>query len=224
MIQNNFSNYSNDKVHISGYIALIFSLLFFSGIFKDIEGPLKAFDFTNVLGTFGKLGAKEPDSGILSNTFRGNGGSGIRDGWLFALTLAPAIIFAMGVIRIVEDFDGLKAAQKILSPTLRFTLGIPGYSGLSLIASLQSVDAGAAMTRLLYDNNHLNDKERLIYTGFQYSGGGLITNFLSSGAALFPFISIPILFPLLIVFVFKFISANIIRIYVNFINKDLVNG
>ena len=45
-------NASEEKVRISGYISLVLAILFFSGLFKDAEGFLKFFDFTNVLGAF----------------------------------------------------------------------------------------------------------------------------------------------------------------------------
>lgn len=204
---------ARQKVRISGYISLVIAILFFSGIFKDVEGPLSALDFTNVLGSFGKLGTLTEGSGSLAGNFRGTGGVGARDGWLFALTLAPAVMLALGVVKVVEDLDGLKAAQNLLSPLLRPFLGIPGFCGLALIASLQSTDAGSAMTRALYDEGLITDKENLIFTGFQYSAGALLTNYLSSGAALFAFLEVPIFVPLIIVFIFKFITGNIIRLY-----------
>lgn len=217
-INNNGS--TKQQVRLAGYISLIIAILFFSGVFKDVEGPLSALDFTNVLGSFGKLGTLTEGSGSLSTNFRGTGGVGARDGWLFALTLAPAVMLALGVVKIVEDLDGLKAAQNLLSPLLRPFLGIPGFCGLALIASLQSTDAGSAMTRALYDEGLINDKENLIFTGFQYSAGALITNYLSSGAALFSFLQIPIFVPLVIVFVFKFLTGNIIRLYAAHIVKE----
>lgn len=216
----NKSKSSNQKVRLSGYISLVVAILFFSGIFKDVTGPLSAFDFTNVLGSFGKLGEIEEGSGSLASSFRGTGGVGVKDGWLFALTLAPAVMFALGVVKIVEDLNGLKAAQKLLSPILKPFLGIPGVTGLALIASLQSTDAGAAMTKALYDDDLINENERLIFTGFQYSAGALITNYLSSGAALFVFLEVPIFIPLIISFIFKFVTGNILRFYTAHVLKE----
>lgn len=209
------------KVRLAGYISLVLAIIFFSGIMKDVEGPLKAMDFTNVLGSFGKLGTLSEGSGSLASSFRGSGGLGVRDGWLFSLTLAPAVMFALGVVKIVEDLEGLRAAQTLLSPILKPVLGIPGYCGLSLIASLQSTDAGSAMTRGLYEEGLINDRENLIFTAFQYSAGALLTNFLSSGAGLFMFLEVPIFVPLGIAFGFKFISGNLIRLYATYILKEV---
>ncbi|RNC66808.1 nucleoside recognition domain-containing protein [Proteiniphilum sp. X52] len=207
-------------VRKTGVISLILALLFFSGIFKNAPMPLSAFDFTNILGTFGELGYVSDDHGLLAKDFRGTNGVGVRDGFLFSLSLIPAIIFALGLIKIVEDAEGLKVAQKLLTPLLRPLLGLPGICGLSLMVSLQSVDAGAALTKELHDNGQINNNERLIYTGFQFSGGGLITNYFSSGAALFPFLHIPLIIPLLIVLLFKFLAGNIIRILLLYLSQE----
>ena len=216
------SDLTTNKVRISGYIALVLAIIFFSGLLKDAESFLKFFDFTNVLGSFGKLGTISDDAGKLASNFRGNGGTGVRDGWLFALTLTPAVMLALGVVKIVEDLDGLKAAQKLMTPLLRPLMGIPGICGLALVASLQSTDTGGAMTKELYDNGSINDKERLIFCSFQLTAGALLTNYLSSGAALFAFLDVPILVPLIVVIVFKLISTNIVRIYANHMIKEEV--
>lgn len=216
------SDLTTNKVRISGYIALVLAIIFFSGLLKDAESFLKFFDFTNVLGSFGKLGTISDDAGKLASNFRGTGGAGARDGWLFALTLTPAVMLALGIVKIVEDLDGLKAAQKLMTPLLRPLMGIPGICGLALVASLQSTDTGGAMTKELYDNGSINDKERLIFCSFQLTAGALLTNYLSSGAALFAFLDVPILVPLIVVIVFKLISTNIVRIYANHMIKEEV--
>ena len=95
------SDLTTNKVRISGYIALVLAIIFFSGLLKDAESFLKFFDFTNVLGSFGKLGTISDDAGKLASNFRGTGGTGVRDGWLFALTLTPAVMLALGVVKIV---------------------------------------------------------------------------------------------------------------------------
>ena len=213
------SDLTTNKVRISGYIALVLAIIFFSGLLKDAESFLKFFDFTNVLGSFGKLGTISDDAGKLASNFRGTGGTGVRDGWLFALTLTPAVMLALGVVKIVEDLDGLKAAQKLMTPLLRPLMGIPGICGLALVASLQSTDTGGAMTKELYDNGSINDKERLIFCSFQLTAGALLTNYLSSGAALFAFLDVPIIVPLIVVIVFKLISTNIVRICANHMIK-----
>lgn len=213
------------KVGIGGYIALIVAIIFFSGALQNFDNFLAAFDFTNILGSFGRLGEITDDSvGSLASNFRGTGGVGVRDGWLFSLTLAPAVIFALGVVEVVQDYGGLRAAQKLMTPLLKPLLGIPGASGLALIASLQSTDAGAAMTNELHQSGILSTNQLLIFASFQYVAGALITNFLSSGAALFSFIDVPIYLPLLIAFLFKFVAGNLARLYVKFMVKEEVGG
>lgn len=207
-----------------GYVALIFGILFFSGIFKDVEGPIRALDFSNIVGEFGTLGVLEDGTGTLASSFRGTGGAGVKDGWLFALSLFPTVMFALGIVKVIEHLGGLLAAQKLLTPVLKPLLGIPGIAGLPLIASLQSADAGASMTKNLYDNNQITDKEKNIFISFQFSGAGTITNYLSSGAILFPFLGkMPIAVPLLIILVLKVFGANLMRLYITKFAKEEVD-
>jgi nucleoside recognition membrane protein YjiH len=210
------------RVRIAGYISLVLAILFFSGIFQKADSFMKFFDFTNVLGSFGKLGTLAEGGGTLASNFRGTGGVGVRDGWLFALTLTPAVMLALGVVKIVEDLDGLRAAEKLMTPLLKPMLGIPGICGLALVASLQSTDTGASMTKELYDRGEITEKERLIFAGgFQFSAGAVLTNYLSSGAALFTLLNVPIIVPLLIILVFKILATNVVRLYaVRFVKED----
>ena len=62
---------------------------------------------------------------------------------------------------------------------------LPGSATLALIASLQSTDGGAALTRQLKDAGDLNDTEVNIFASFQMTADACITNFFSSGAVLF---------------------------------------
>lgn len=208
------------KVHWYGYLVLLIAILFFSGAFTSAQGPLKALDFTNLAGSFGKLGTLTEGAGKLASNFRGTGGAGARDGWMFALTLFPTVMFALGVVKVIEFLDGLKAAQKLLTPLLRPLLGLPGISGLTLIASLQSADAGASMLNNLSKEGQVTEKEKNIFAAFQFSGGGTLTNYLSSCAALFTFMTVPILVPLVVVVVFKIFGANLMRIYLNKVCKE----
>lgn len=215
------------KVRWTGYVALVFVFLFFSGIFTSSEGPLQALDFNNIVGEFGVLGDLGEGEGTLASSFRGINGTGARDGFLFALTLVPAVMFSLGIIKIVEYFDGLNAAEHLLSPLLRPLLGIPGSSGITLVASLQSADAGASMMKQMADADRLSEQEKVIFCAFQFSAGAALTNFLGSGAALFPYLGgVPILVPLLVIFFYKFVGANLMRLYLRKfpINKTPAEG
>ncbi|MFQ9938583.1 MAG: nucleoside recognition domain-containing protein [Parasutterella excrementihominis] len=116
--------------------------------------------------------------------FRGKGGSGAIDGFMFALTLVPTVMFALAMITVFDHYGALKAARQMLTPILRPLIGVPGGAGLALIASLQSTDGGAALTRQLKDDNVLTAKELNNFATFQMTADALITNFLSSGAVL----------------------------------------
>jgi nucleoside recognition membrane protein YjiH len=204
------------KVGTAGYVSLIFAILFFSGLFQKAPGAWSAFDFTNLCGNFGSLGELADGAGELASNFRGIGGVGAKDGFLFALTLFPGVIFALGVVKVVEYYGGLRAAQRLLTPLLRPLMGIPGITGLTLIASLQSTDAGGSMTKALRENNLITEKEKTIFCAFQFSAGATITNYFSSGAALFPMMEGTLLIiPLIVMFVCKVLGANLMRIYLN---------
>jgi nucleoside recognition membrane protein YjiH len=195
-------------------VALAFAIIFFSGLLTSQKGWITALDFNTVAGTFGTM--KE----AAKATFMGQGGLGARDGFMFALSLVPSVMFALGVVEIIDHLGGLKAAEKLLSPILRPLLGIPGISGLAMVTSFQSTDAGAGMTRLLKETNCITEKERTIFTAFQFSAGGTITNYLAIGAALFSFITVPIALPLALMFVMKVVGANIMRLYLNHFAKE----
>ncbi|MCQ8200347.1 YjiH family protein, partial [Vibrio parahaemolyticus] len=77
------------------------------------------------------------------------------------------------------------AARNLFPPLLRPSLGMPANSGLALIASRQSTDAGAAMTRQLKDEGHLTKRETEVFTMFQFTAGATNVHFFYSGAVLF---------------------------------------
>ena len=121
--------------------------------------------------------------------FRGKGGSGAIDGFMFALSLVPTVMFALAMITVFEHYGALKAARKILTPVLRPLIGIPGSAALALIASMQSTDGGAALTRQLKDAGELTESETNTFAAFQMTADAPITNFFSSGAVLFTLVA-----------------------------------
>lgn len=196
------------KVPLMGYFALAFAVVFFSGLFAADKGGLAALDFNVINGKFGVM------KDAAKATFYGAGGIGARDGFLFAITLFPGVMLALGIVEIVDHLGGLRAAEKILSPVLRPLLGIPGITGLALVTSLQSTDAGSGMTRLLRESGEITEKEKSIFAAFQFSSGASITNYLTIGSALFAFIKLPIIVPLAVIFIMKIVGANLMRIYI----------
>lgn len=196
------------------YLALIFAIVFFSGVFAGVKGGFAALDFNVICGKFGTM------KDAAKATFAGLGGQGARDGFLFAVGLIPVVMLALGIVEVVDHLGGLKAAQKLLTPILRPLLGIPGIAGLALVSSLQSTDAGGGMTRALREAGHINEKERTIFAAFQFSAGGTITNYLSIGSAVFALIKVPIILPLVVLFAFKVFGANLMRLYLKFVVKE----
>lgn len=203
-----------EEIKWYSYVALIVAIVFFSGIFAGSKEWYSVFDFTVLNGSFGKIVSE----GGKALTFRGAGGSGCQDGFAFALSLLPAVIFALGVVNVVEGLGGLKAAQKLMSPLLRPLLGLPGACGLGMIASFQSTDAGAGMIKAMFNEGLIDEDERTIFAMFQLSGDGTITNFFSSAAALFSILVTPIIVPFALIFVFKIFGANLMRLYIKYDN------
>ncbi|MGB9098341.1 nucleoside recognition domain-containing protein [Erwinia sp.] len=202
-------------VGIGAYLALVVAILFFSGLFYKVEGMkwLGAFDFTTLGGKFGTL--KEGSS----STFVGEGGLGAKAGFLFALSLVPTVMLALGLLEIFTHYGAIRAAHKLLTPLLKPILGLPGRSGLALITDLQSTDAGAALTKELHDEQQITKKDVVIMAAWQYSGAGLINNYFAIGSALFVSLSVPVLIPLVVMFVLKFVGAAFVRLILNTVYK-----
>lgn len=204
------------KVGPKAFISLIVAILFFSGVFSNVPGMkwLGAFDFTVLSGKFGAI------KNLNKDTFLGIGGLGARQGFLFALSLTPAVMLALGCIEVLSHYGAIRAAQKLLTPFLKPVLDVPGRTGLALITDLQSTDAGAALTKALYDEKLVTKKELIIISAWQYSGAGLINNYFSIGSGAFAFLIVPLYVPLLLMFIFKFVGAIFVRIVLNTVYKE----
>ncbi|WP_276972832.1 nucleoside recognition domain-containing protein [Tatumella ptyseos] len=226
MSDNNISNQSQDKdenalkVTPGAWIALIAVLLVFSGLFFKVKDMawLGAFDFTTLGGAFGTM--KDGAGG----TFVGSGGVGAKAGFLFALSLVPTVMLALGLLEIFTHYGAIRAAHRLLTPLLKPLLGLPGYTGLALITDLQSTDAGAALSKELYDRKKITRKHVVIMGSWQYSGAGLINNYFAIGSALFASLTTPLIVPLLLMFVLKFVGAGLVRVALNTVyRKDFIN-
>lgn len=88
-----------------------------------------------------------------------------------------------------------------------------------MITDLQSTDAGAALTKELYDSEKITRKDVVIMGAWQYSGAGLINNYFSIGSAMFASLTIPIIIPLVLMFIMKFVGAVIVRLILNTVYK-----
>ncbi|EKA9425181.1 hypothetical protein OMV82_003302 [Salmonella enterica] len=195
------------KVGIKGYLAFFLTIIFFSGVFSGSEGWWRVFDFTVLNGSFGHV--------TSTQTFRGAGGTGAKDGFLFALELAPSVILSLGIIAITDGLGGLRAAQQLMTPILKPLLGIPGICSLALIANLQNTDAAAGMTKELAQEGEITERDKVIFAAWQTSGSAIITNYFSSGVAVFAFLGTSVIIPLVVILLFKFIGANLLRVWIN---------
>lgn len=199
------------------YIAFVVMFLFFSGIMAELAkigenwAWLGAFDFMTLVGKFGSMATLAEGAGTAASSFRGSGGNGARDGFLFAITLIPAVMLALGTVRVCTNLGALKAAGKLLSPILRPLMGVPGESAVAIVSNLQSTDTGALMTKDLLDKGIINEKEDLILTAFEYANAGVLVNYFSIASAVFAYLEVPLFIPLTIMIVLKVISANLVR-------------
>lgn len=224
-----------NKLRLKGVISFCFACVFFSGVMKS-EQWWGVFDFLTLAGDFGKVvhhvSTVETDGQITdvvvqTTSFRGKGGSGARDGFIFALTLAPMVIFAMGVFAVIESMGALDVARRLMEPLFRPLLAVPGIAGLTALGSFQTVDVGAAMTSELNNKKLLSDKERLFFTQFQFCAGGWLTNFLMTGGVLLSLAAedgtvLPpsIGLTLMIILLMKVIATNLLRAYVGLFDKQ----
>ena len=213
------SSKSGFRVPWYAYGVLFFAVLVFSGELAKLTGVfgwLKGFDFGVLNGKFGTMQK-------ATANFQGIGGVGAQAGFLLALSLVPTVMFALGFIEVIEHYGGLKAAQKLLNPMLRPLLGIPGATGLALISSFQSTDAGSGMTKGLYDEGLINEKERTIFAAFQFTAGGTLPNYVNVfGAVSVAALSVTSwLLPFAVIVFFKFFGANLIRLYVTHFVKEI---
>lgn len=129
-------HHSDRPLPLRAYIALALTVVFFSGALSGVPGALGCLDFTTVSGSFGHIAGEF--------TFLGKGGGGARHGFLFALSLVPGIMLALGVVEMAERMQALHAAQKLLTPLMKPLLGLPG----------------AAMTKDLHDKGLITEKEK----------------------------------------------------------------
>ena len=132
----------------------------------------------------------------------------------------PPCMFALAMITVFEYYGAIRAAGYLLNFVLRPLMGLPGYTALALVASLQSTDAGAALTRSLKDEGRLTETEVEIFAAFQMTAGAAVGNFLSSGVVIFtlvnadnlPAVPSSIGMCLGVILLGKLFSANLMRL------------
>lgn len=208
------------KVGIGAFVALFFAVVIFSGVFYQMPEAQKwlgAFDFTTLIGKFGTIAESK-------NNFTGAGGVSARAGFLFALSLVPGVMLAMGLIEVLAHYGALRAAQVLLTPLLKPLLGLPGCTGLALVTDLQSTDGGAAITRGMYDEGRLTKKGLVTMCAWQYAGAGCINNYYSTVSALFFLFVCPVWVPVIIILALKFVGGMLARFVLSTVyKKDFEN-
>ncbi len=207
-----------DGVGFKEYLVFLLGLLFFSGLFQKGPGPLKILDLQTYLGQFGTI-VEGASPGIL-----GSGGYGLKYMFLQSLTIAPGIFFAVAVVNVVDYYGGMKAAGKLLSPILGFLMGVPGESSLAIIANLETTDGSTAIVKELYENKKITSDQRDILSSYLFTGTAIIGMMVSYGIWFLPQLKYGQGAVFLVVIVMKFVSGNMMRLYLKFANKNNVSG
>ena len=157
-----------------------------------------------------------PGANGATTSFRGAGWRGAKDGFLFALELAPSVILSLGIISITDGLGGLRAAQQLMTPVLKPLLGHSRDLLAGADRNLQNTDAAAGMTKELAQEGEITERDKVIFAAYQTSGSAIITNYFSSGVACVclsghvrnrTFSRHPGV---------KFVGANILRVWLNF--------
>ena len=99
------------KPLVIGTLSLICAIIFFGGFAKDFLGGI--FDFSKLTGQFPEW-------------LKTSGGTSAKGGFLFALTLVPSVMLALGFVAIFEHYSALVAASKWLRPVLDTYIEVPG--------------------------------------------------------------------------------------------------
>lgn len=205
---------TKEHIPLTGYIALIIAILFFSGLFMNETGALRALDFGTVSGKFGELGTLVESAGKLAPNFRGIGGAGPKDAIPFALTIIPQIMFALGIVKVIENLGAFAAAQKLFTPLTRLLIGLPGICAIPIIAGLQNSDAGASMIKQIGDEGRISQKEKLLYLIFHFPAPAILVNYFALGSILFIFLKCPVSTPLMVILAAKVVGANLFRFFI----------
>lgn len=214
-----------EKVTVGCYISLFLAALFFSGLCAGVNHWWGIFDYSTLMGKAGRVvtGVMETTDGLVTTTssFRGAGGTGALDGFLFGFSsIVPGVLLIMGMINVFEHYGALRAARQLMTPIMRFIIGVRGSAALALIACLQSTDGGAAMTRQLKDEGELTETEVNNFAAFQMVASAPITNFVTTGAAFYalvgadgrPAMTVSIGLCLVVLLAAKVLGANVMRV------------
>ena len=129
-----------------------------------------------------------------------------------ALSLIPAISFAVAIIDVVTQLGAIDAGVKLFTPLLRPLLGLPGACGVAFVSTFTSSDVGSVMTRDLYNEGKLTEKERAIFTAYQYAGSAVVLNTMNTQAALLPIILFAAGPVIVVLFFCKVLGANLVRL------------
>lgn len=205
----------NRKNDIVGLIWLLIALIYFTGVFAGLPGFWQVFDLQVLIGKFGVIG-NAVEAGI-----EGVGGYGASDALFQAVSMLPAVMVALALLTLVDNYGGMRMAQKLLTPVLKFLLGVSGKSAAVIITNWQSSDASAAASCELWESGQITARERDILVAYCFVSAATIGMYFSNGAMLFPYLTTKIGVGLGVIMVMKIVAANLMRLYNRLFEKEL---
>lgn len=204
------NNNTENKVTWKGWASLIALIVILSGMFNSSEGALAALDYNNLVGSFGTI--------VDGVNFTGQGGVGVKAGFMIGLTLIPGVMFCRGLVAVVQELGGLQAAGVLFRPILKPLLGIPGTAGLAFVSSFTGSDIAALLTKDLHDEGYITDDERTVFISYQYAASAIIDNTINAGAPLIAISPLAVGPIILIELISKIFGANIVRLVIKISN------
>lgn len=209
---------ARNRLDVVSITSFVLAIMFFSGAFSKATGFWRIFDLQTLTGSFGVI-AEGAKAGIV-----GTGGYGAKEGFFQSINMAPAVILAVALINLVDNYGGLRAAQKLLTPILKPLLGVRGSGAIPIITNWQSSDAMAAYLGDQVEKGGFTTRERDIIATYGFMAAGTIGVFYSNCALLFPYITVAPGAILAVVMVTKFIGGNLMRLYLHLFEKDSGKG
>lgn len=184
---------------------IVFCVLFFGSGESEIGIP----NFVELTGSFGNMHTLDGYKGIFSL----DGAEGARAGFIFAISIVPAVMLGCGVLRLMEFCGTSKLIGEILRIPIALTTGLPKESSMPLVMSMHSSDIGAYKTLELKKAGVMTTGQADAAAMWQFSGSGIFINIFTNGLPMIPYLTVNLVWIILLVLFLKTLGANIYRVY-----------
>lgn len=184
---------------------VVFCVLFFGSGESGIGIP----NFVDLTGSFGRMHTLDGYKGIFSL----DGAEGAKAGFIFAVSIVPAVMLGCGVLRLMEYLGTSRLLEEILRVPIAFMTGLPKESSMPLVMSMHSSDIGAYKTLELKQAGAMTSAQAEAAAMWQFSGSGIFINMFTNGLPLIPYLTVNLAWIILLVLFVKTLGANIYRMY-----------